>query len=834
MGRDGLLTTGRQSIALHAWIWRAYARAALIPLLCVELVFLATYFAAHEWVGARNEAAVGAVVEEELSLLIKSEASVLEEQLTRVRTTATVFGLQARAALEHEATLSPIDAARITERDGALVTTSDTPTGDGAAVFFSGVRPIGAAERLKVARLLTSQSLMRDVQRSDPLIAAIYVNTFDSLNVIFPYFDVESQYPKKMDIPTYNFYYEADAQHNPRRETRWTNVYVDPAGNGWMTSCIAPVYRGDFLEGVVGVDVTVDRIIRHVLELQIPWGGYGMLVDNTGVVMALPPAGEADWGLSELTVHRYDEVIQKDTFKPEQFNLSRHADASIRRIVAEDEGIMRIPFGGRQQAVAWAKVPSTGWKLAVLVPEQRAFEIVHQLNSTIERVGWWMIAGLCIFYGVFFLFLYRRARTMSAALAGPLVELNEMVKRIGAGAFLQPVPQIVVTELQETAEHLQRMGNSLGRSADELRRHVADRSSQLLAALSIVARHDASLEELPVGFEVNHRYRVVRLLGVGAMGAVYEVIRIEDGARFAMKVAVGIAGVAFARLAREAHLLSRIESEHVVKVIDIDVGERGFMFMVLELVEGDTMRRLIQHHHPLPAAVITDILLQVARGVAALHQASIAHRDLKPENVLVNEQDGQRRVKITDFGISRLTERAVTEVAADADADVTRPTSGLLELVEGKTIEVVRTASFRSSRHERSATGAPLSQHLPHVGAALHTGLELTAAGAVAGTPDYIAPELLRGTSTDPLRADIFSFGVLAYELIMNQRPYRFPIEREFSDDELLHLEKPPALRDACAALQTLVMTCLAFAPEQRPTIDEIVTQLQRLAEARP
>ncbi len=447
-----------------------------------------------------------------------------------------------------------------------------------------------------------------------------------------------------------------------------------------------------------------------------------------------------------------------------------------------------------------------------------------ELKATIEHVGLWMIVGLCAFYGVFFVFLYQRAKVMSAALAGPLVEVNEMVKRIGAGAFLQPVPVIAVNELKETAEHLQQMGVSLGRSADELRRHIADRSSQLLAALSMVARQDVSLEELPVGFEVDHRYRVVRLLGVGAMGAVYEVTRVEDGSRFAMKVAVGIAGVALARLAREAHLLSHNDSDHVVKLIDIDVGERGFIYMVLELVEGDTLRQLLQRRHPLPSAVVVDLLLQVALGMAALHRASIAHRDLKPENVLVNEGEGLWRVKITDFGISRLTERVVTEVVADADADLSRDSADAMDLFEGKTIEAVHTASFRSARSTHS-------QHRPHIGPALSSGVELTGAGAVAGTPDYIAPELLRGTSTHPLSADIFSFGVVAYELVMNRRPYHFSMKAPLSDDELHQLARPPALRSDCAPLQELVMSCLAFQPEQRPHIDDLVERLQRLRE---
>ncbi|MBS1223886.1 MAG: histidine kinase, partial [Proteobacteria bacterium] len=166
---------------------------------------------------------------------------------------------------------------------------------------------------------------MRDIQQTHPLVVQIYLNTFDSLNRIYPYFEVLSQYAPRMDIPSYNFYYEADAAHNPGRGVVWTDVYVDPAGQGWMVSCIAPVYRDDVLEGVVGLDITVSTITDTILNLAIPWNGYGVLVSKTGTLLALPRAGEDDWGLKELTTHAYTDAIRQDTFKPEEFNIYRRA-----------------------------------------------------------------------------------------------------------------------------------------------------------------------------------------------------------------------------------------------------------------------------------------------------------------------------------------------------------------------------------------------------------------------------------------------------------------------------------------------------------------------------
>ena len=116
-----------------------------------------------------------------------------------------------------------------------------------------------------------------------------------------------------MNVPEFNFYYQADADHNPLRKPVWTEVYIDPAGQGWMISCIAPVYRDGFMEAVVGLDITTKTIIERITTLHIPWGGYGILLDHNGVIMAMPAAAEAELKIRELTDHGSHQSRQFQT-----------------------------------------------------------------------------------------------------------------------------------------------------------------------------------------------------------------------------------------------------------------------------------------------------------------------------------------------------------------------------------------------------------------------------------------------------------------------------------------------------------------------------------------
>ena len=418
-----------------------------------------------------------------------------------------------------DAQLSVEDDARLAYSDqGAYYTVSDKSDG-GAAVFYSGYVTVGEEERNKVACVLQTQELMMDIQQAHPLIAAIYLNTFDSLNVIYPYFDVISQYTMHMDIPSYNFYYEADETHNPERTVQWTDVYLDPAGQGWMASCIAPVYDGDFLEGVVGIDITVSTVTEQVLNMNIPWDGYGILVGEDGTtILALPEKGEEEWGLSELTDHSYSEAIMQDTFKPEQFNLYNREDLTLfaQALKDSDTGIDSITLMDEIKVVSWDTVPETGWKLILIVPESNIYASLDDMSTQLDRIGGIMIAGFILFGAVFFTIVYWRARKMSLNISQPLIELNGMVKSIGEGNYHQNAEKYTVKELDETARNIVNMGNMLGEANQELLdTQLALKDNEAYLQILVDSLDDVILEVDDSGRVYNVRAKDISNLAVG-------------------------------------------------------------------------------------------------------------------------------------------------------------------------------------------------------------------------------------------------------------------------------------------------------------------------------
>ena len=216
---------------------------------------------------------------------------------------------------------------------------------------------------------------------------------------------------------------------------------------------------------------------------------------------------------------------------------------------------------------------------------------------------------------------------------------------------------------------------------------------------------------------LDSRYRIDSLIAMGGMGAVYAGTHLLLHKRIAVKVLrtdLQSRQSMVERFQREAIAASAIGHENIVSVTDMGTTPDGIAYLVMELLTGQNLADLIEADAPLNAALACDITLEILSGIAAAHHGGIVHRDLKPENVYLSHRPlGRDRVKILDFGVSRL------------------------------------------------ANG---TQKTPDV--------RLTTTGLIVGTPRYMSPEQARGEATITHATDIYATGVILYEMLSREVPY--------------------------------------------------------------
>jgi len=275
------------------------------------------------------------------------------------------------------------------------------------------------------------------------------------------------------------------------------------------------------------------------------------------------------------------------------------------------------------------------------------------------------------------------------------------------------------------------------------------------------ARIAVALDAVRAGATLAGKYRIEREIGRGGMGVVFSARHLKLEQPVAIKVlSKDMIGqpIHVERFMREARAASQVRSEHVVRVMDVDVTSEGTPYIVMERLEGSDLASVLSKRGPLGVEESVDYLLQTCEALAAAHALGIVHRDLKTANLfLTRGVDGTDCIKVLDFGICKLTESQ-----SPVDREVTEP-----ELL---------------------------------------------------GSPSYMSPEQLRDAPNIDARTDVWAIGMVAFRLLTRQQP--FVGKTIFALYEQILHEPPRTLRqfkpELPAGLEAVVLRCLQKRPEAR------------------
>lgn len=272
------------------------------------------------------------------------------------------------------------------------------------------------------------------------------------------------------------------------------------------------------------------------------------------------------------------------------------------------------------------------------------------------------------------------------------------------------------------------------------------------------------------------KYRVERVLGQGGMGVVVAVRHVQLGELFAIKMLLPSARKnpdATERFLREARASARLKGEHVARVHDVGSLDDGAPYMVMEYLTGDDLKQILKRQGPFPLNELALFLHQTCEAVAEAHALGIVHRDLKPANLfLTRKPNGAPCVKVLDFGISKE-----------------------LEPAEGAMSDLTKTGTFM-------------------------------------GSPPYMSPEQMADIKATDRRSDIWSLGIILYELSTGQLPFRAQAATELVAKVLT--TEPPAPSELCPDIpptfDAIVARCLEKKPDARyQTPEELAADLEPL-----
>ena len=282
------------------------------------------------------------------------------------------------------------------------------------------------------------------------------------------------------------------------------------------------------------------------------------------------------------------------------------------------------------------------------------------------------------------------------------------------------------------------------------------------------------------GTIVRGKYRILGPLGHGGMADVYKALHVTFGEVRALKVmnADFLRDELFVkRFKQEAVFCRKLQHPNAVQVDDIDEAEDGRPFIVMEYVEGRSLREVIQGGSPMPVARVCGIARQVASALDAAHRLGMVHRDIKPANILVLSTPEGEQAKVLDFGIAKLRESRASDTTA---------------------------------------------------------GMTLTGPGMVVGTPPYMSPEQALGKRGDEIdgRSDLYSLGIVMYQMLTGELPFAADTTVAMLLAHIQALPAPLGGRPGSKipeSVASVVMRCLEKKPEARPaSAKALIEELER------
>lgn len=419
--RKGLLSLDqhfRQAISIFALY-----PFVLLMMLTIVVVVLSSVYRSHVLSQSMLQQLRTSIVD-----VASREASLINQQLM------TVSDLVRIARPEHEYYLSlprtsdlPLQLAEPVFAISELHDLYKQQDNGGAALYYSGIKQPTPEQLWKARNTERLDGLYKAIVNASDTIDQAYFNSWDNMTRVYPFIaDIHKVFRHATPVAQSNFYYLADAIHNPERDLVWTSAYHDPFGMGWMVSAIAPVYNGDFLEGVFGVDITLNTLTHTMLDRAYLTGRNVLLLDKNSHIIAV-----SDEIAPMLQQPASSSALPQSSKHSSKVIGNEQMLHQLMQWVQSTENLLEIEISGQDYLLSKTEIAETKWQLVVLQEISEVMSPIKALEHTEMAVSLTGLLLLLVMGSLYFRFVYKKAQGFARHFALPIQQLMQWTSSLG-------------------------------------------------------------------------------------------------------------------------------------------------------------------------------------------------------------------------------------------------------------------------------------------------------------------------------------------------------------------------------------------------------------------
>ena len=319
-----------KKIILEKLIYKNYLKTALTSILFIEIALIVIYFNVNNSMVNKSVDFILNDIKKSVYTIVKSATSEIEHKFSDIENLAYILQNEHQNFFKYYKDINLENKPNFSFANNGMYYKTKDNGGSSVVVSKNTIITDGIKKKLHNSEIF--DNTFKSIVNGHDMIIATYFNSFDNLNRYYPYIpSAYNIFPANLRMDNYNFYNGAKLENNPEKKLVWTDVYLDPAGQGWMLSAIIPIYNKDFMEGVTGIDVTVEMIINKFLNFKLPYKGNSFLIDVKGNVIAMPKevARIFDIKNPEKYIYNFDEKITKTVYKKNNYSILKYKNKNV-------------------------------------------------------------------------------------------------------------------------------------------------------------------------------------------------------------------------------------------------------------------------------------------------------------------------------------------------------------------------------------------------------------------------------------------------------------------------------------------------------------------------
>jgi len=453
----------------------------IIPIIFTAIFLLTTAYYVLDYISEANKESILKNARESLKYSIDRESNIITNKMKSIADSHKNIYTTVENFYKHSDRYTVLDNTVEYKRDkyGLYYQTKDRGGADALSLAFTTLSKDEIFNYLNATQWFDIP-LKNAVEANDEVVASWVIDSH-ALIRYYPFVELHKYMSYFKNFLEWNFYYEADLQHNPDKKAFWCSIYLDPAGKSWMTSYVAPIYDDkDEFRGVVGVDVPIKKLAQNVLSKDIPFDGEIFLTDEKGMIIAITDKLNLFFDLVKLEDNSKHKLVFKEILQPVEHNLLKHKDkvvsSQFKEYFEKDIPSGEFHYKGKTFLVEDRNIPKTKWKIFFLIDKDKITQDSLKAYKHTQEVSMYILVVIIALLVLFLVFLYRKSKYLAMKISKPIKKLSDNTKELN---IYKKQNLTYIVELDSLIEHFDKMVKNVKSNKENLEQKVKIRTQEL-------------------------------------------------------------------------------------------------------------------------------------------------------------------------------------------------------------------------------------------------------------------------------------------------------------------------------------------------------------------